>query len=263
MAKKQGRESPLFIRSAEKVFRVLELFGAQTPALTVSQVAQLADLDASSAQRCTHTLETLGMLKRVPETKAYALSPNALSFGQRYLSSVPLMEHAVPYAVDLNRKFEEMTSLSVLEGNSVIFILRLPGRQFLNAHITIGFHLPAFCTAPGLAILSRSPESMVEVVLKSSDQRKFTDETQTDPKAIRKRIKHIQEAGSVVTSEEYLIGDVSVAAPILGENGQALAAINVAMPTARWSKEQVEQNVAPAVRKTAAIVSHRFGYREN
>ena len=67
----------------------------------------------------------------------------------------------------------------------------------------------------------------------------------------------------MVTSEEYLIGDVSVAAPILGENGQALAAINVAMPTARWSKEQVEQNVAPAVRKTAAIISHRFGYREN
>lgn len=259
---KSGRESPLFIRSTEKVFRVLELFGPGHPSLSVSQVAKLANLDLSAAQRCTHTLETLGLLKRIEGSKSFCLSPQTLFIGQRYLSSIPLMELATPYAVELNRRFEEMTSLSVLEHQDVVFISRLPGRQFLNAHITVGYRLPAFCTAPGLAILSKSPEATIEEALAGSSIRELTPNTETDTNKIRERIKRIREEGYVVTCEEYLLGDISVASPIIGESGYAVAAINVAVPTLRWDREEVESKMAPVVRQTAQSISHRFGFHD-
>jgi len=246
--------------STEKVFKVLSVFDAATPCLSVSQIAEKAQMDVSAAQRCTHTLETLGYLTRLNGSKQFCLSAQNLFFGQRYLSSQPLVEFATQYMVELNRTFEEMTSLTVLHNDQIIFVSRLPGRQFLNAHITIGYGLPVYCTAPGLAILSGLPAETAGKIIKEADLQKITPHTIVDEERIMRRIAKAAEDRFIVTCEETILGDISVAAPVFSQEGRAVAAINVAVPTVRWTTEKSVSEIAPQVRQAAQAVSIRLGH---
>ena len=52
------------VNSVEKAFRVLSAFGRRHQTLNLSQVASETGMDLSAAQRFTHTLTTLGYLRR-------------------------------------------------------------------------------------------------------------------------------------------------------------------------------------------------------
>ena len=62
---------PLFNQSVEKAFAILEAFGGERRALNLSEVAAAAGMTKSSAQRCTHTLEQLGYLRRDPHVRRW------------------------------------------------------------------------------------------------------------------------------------------------------------------------------------------------
>ncbi len=64
---------PLYNQSVEKALAVLEIFGEKGRALNLSEIAAATAMTASSAQRCTHTLERLGYLRRDPQLKRWVL----------------------------------------------------------------------------------------------------------------------------------------------------------------------------------------------
>src|SRR5438552_1193831 len=90
-AKKAAARSTLFVNSVEKAMTVLKAFDASRPRLTLSQIASLADMDLSGAQRFTYTLLNLGYLHKDEETKTYSLSPQVFDLSYHYLSSNELV----------------------------------------------------------------------------------------------------------------------------------------------------------------------------
>src|SRR5215207_9386504 len=79
------RQSPLFVGSTEKAFQVLHAFDGPQRQMPLSMIAKLADLDRSATQRLVHTLETLGYIRRVHNTRNYALTSKLMQFGYNYL----------------------------------------------------------------------------------------------------------------------------------------------------------------------------------
>lgn len=63
--------SSLFIGSTEKTFRVLEAFNGPQRRMTLADIARRAQLDRSATQRAVHTLEALGYLRRIQDTRTY------------------------------------------------------------------------------------------------------------------------------------------------------------------------------------------------
>ncbi|UXN06561.1 IclR family transcriptional regulator [Bartonella sp. HY761] len=249
------RDSSLFIGSTEKTFRVLHAFDAPQRQLPLSDIARLANLDRSATQRIVYTLETLGYLQRVRQTKNYALTSKILQFSYNYLKSNELIDKASPYLFAISRDIGETTNLQELDGNEVVFVARFPGQHLVNVDITIGSRLPAVFTATGTAILSRRPIDELDAILQSTVLNPLTPYSLTDPQKIRERILATKEKGYALISNETVMGDISLAAAITDEHGIAVAGLNISVPTTRWTVEQVEKELVPHVLVAATSIS--------
>ncbi|MHA6848066.1 IclR family transcriptional regulator [Ralstonia syzygii] len=251
----QSERSSLFISSTEKTFRVLHAFDGPSRHMTLIDIARAADLDRSATQRVVYTLEALGYLYRVPETRNYGLTSKVLQFSYNYIRANELIDKASPYLLDISRQLGETTNLQELDGHEIVFVARFPGRHLVNVDIVVGARLPAMFTASGIAILSRLPEQQAREILSQTRLEPMTHFTEINPDKLLERIRIAARRGYAVVENETVLGDISVAAPITDHDGIAVAAINISVPTTRWSIERVEAELAKHVQVAATSIS--------
>jgi DNA-binding IclR family transcriptional regulator len=247
--------STLFISSTEKAFRVLHAFDGAQRTMTLAEIARAAQLDRSSAQRIVHTLEVLGYLRRAPESKSYGVTCKLLQFSYNYVRGNALIDKASPYLLDISRTIGETANLHELDGTDVVFIARFPGQHLVNIDIAVGRRLPAFFTASGTAILSRLPAERQREVLDQTRLQPMTPHTEVDPQRLMQRVQRARETGYAVITNETVMGDISVAAPITDHDGHAVAAINISVPTTRWTVASVEDKLVQQVQVAATSIS--------
>ena len=209
----------------------------------------------SSAQRCTHTLERLGLLRRDARVKRWVLTPRTLSVAHAYLSGYALLEQATTHLIDLNQESGESVSLSEPDDTDMVFIARFPSHKRFFIHMPIGRRLPMYCTASGRAYLSALPAAEVQRILRRSALRQFTPTTLTDAAKILERIAAAREAGYEWSDQECYRGDVTIAAPILGDDGLPVGAINISAPTSRWTLTELRSKLSSVLLETARAAS--------
>ena len=256
-----GRESPYFVQSVEKAVGVLSVFTGEQRALSLSEIARRSGLDMSAAQRFVYTLKVIGLISKCEDTRRYTLTPKLLHFGYSYMRSSDLVNRCTPHLIELNNTSSETINLTVLDEAEVVFVMRFVSRRIANFDTIVGSRLPAFCTAPGLAMLATFDDTMVDKVLARSELKPHTRFTVTNPKLIRKKIADIRKLGYGVVSEEVVLGDISIAAPVIGEDGRAIGAINVAVPTDHWSVERAKSEFADSVVASAQRSPWRMDWR--
>jgi IclR family pca regulon transcriptional regulator len=256
-------ESALYVQSVEKAMKVLMAFDGTKRHLSLSEIAALTDLDNSAAQRFTHTWTALGYLVKDPSTRKYELSPRLLDFTYHYLASSELVQRATPVLQRLARETEEVCNLTVPDGSDIVFVVRIVSRNAMNPNVIVGTRLPAYCTAPGLAMLSSWTEEEVDRVLVGSQLVKHTSSTVTDAKKIKARLARIRAAGYAHTEDELYPDDISTAAPVLDAHGRAIGALNIAVSRVRWDASSDEKRYASLLRDAAqAISSPRLPHRK-
>jgi IclR family transcriptional regulator, pca regulon regulatory protein len=246
---------PLFNQSVEKAFAILEAFGGERRALNLSEVATAVGMTKSSAQRCTHTLERLGYLRRDPRVKRWVLTPQALNMAHSYLSGHPLIEQATTHLIDLNQASGESVSLSEPYEADMVFIARFPSHKRFFIHMPVGRRLPMFCTASGRAYLSGLPTAEVQKLLRRSPLKAFTPQTITDPAEILNQVEAAREAGYAWADQEYYRGDITIAAPVFGDDGAPVAAVNISVPSSRWSLADLRAKLSSVLMETARACS--------
>ncbi|WP_227460321.1 IclR family transcriptional regulator [Cupriavidus pauculus] len=248
-------DSKLYVTAVERALKVLMAFDASRRHLSLSQISALTGLDISAIQRFAFTLTSLGYLRRDEGTKKYELSPRLLDFAYHYVASNEMLERALPYVQQLALDTEEATNLSVLDEADVVFVSRIVSRHVLSRNFQVGSRMPAFCTAPGLAMLSTLADGDVADILRKSQLVQYTRLTVTQPEQILARLCAIRERGYAFTQEEYLLGDHSVAAAVVDRSGVAHAAINIAVAKPRWHGADDERRFADLVIAASAAIS--------
>ncbi len=262
-AKKAGGDSAdpsassLYVQSVEKAMKVLTAFDGTKRQLSLSEIASLTGFDMSATQRFTYTLSALGYLFKDPDSRKYELSPRLLDFTYHYLTSNDLVSRATPYLQQLGSETEEATNLTVLDDTDIVFVLRIVSRNVFNAHVITGSRLPAYCTAPGLAILATLDDGDIDDILSRSNLVQYTASTVHEPHKIKKRIEQIRKQGYAHTEDEYFVSDISTAAAITNAHGRGIGAVNIAVARSRWNTERDERRVADLVISTASAISTR------
>ncbi len=254
-----GRDSPLFVGSLEKGLRVLGAFDETRRTLRLTEIAAATGLDKSAAQRFTHTLFELGYLRKDGKTKHYSLAPKVLELGFTYLRTDALVERAAPYLLEANRRSEETVNLTELDGTEVVYVARVPSRHVISVDVILGTWLPAYCTAPGRAILAFLEEDEARDILERSDRIAYTDTTETDIDALMGRLAQARRDGYAVAAGEYYIGDLSIAAPVFDFSCRPVAAVNMAVPSGRWTVAEVRKRLSGIVLETARAITRTEG----
>ncbi len=246
--------SSLYVQSVEKAMKVLMAFDGSQRQLSLSEIAGLTGMDLSAAQRFTYTLATLGYLNK-DHGKKYELSPKLLDFTFHYLSSSELVNRAAPYLQQLSAETEEATNLTVMDNTDIVFVQRIVSRHVFNANVIVGTRLPAWCTAPGLALLATYPDDEVDDIFDRSHFVQHTPATITDRAQIWASVEQVRQQRFAHVEDQFFYGDVSTAAAILDGAGRGIGAVNVAVSRSRWVAERDMRRYADLLISTASSIS--------
>lgn len=251
-------ESALVVASVGKAFRVLAVFKPNHRRLSLSQIASLAELDMSAAQRFTHTLVHLDLLRKDPDKKLYELSPRMLDFAYQYIAANEFVSRATPFLQQLSVETEETVNITTLDGGEVVFLQRFVSRYVLTPEVIVGSRIPAYCTSSGLAMLSVLPEARARAILAASDRVKHTQHTITDVDEIMERLKRFREIGYAHTENELYLGDIATAVPVTASDGSLAGAINAAVARPRWKGAEDEVRISSLLMAAARAISSRL-----
>ena len=252
--RRDPRDSGLFVQSLEKGLAVLKAFDAQHRDMSLPELALAAGVSKSAAQRFAHTLETLGYLRRNPRTRRLSLAPRTLDVGFAYLQSHWLIDHANPFLLELNRTCHETVNLSEPDGTSMVFVARFTSHRHMPIHMPVGRRLPMFCTASGRAYLSAIDRTAARELLRTSDRQRYTPNTIVDLGKLEALLDEAREVGYAWANEEYYRGDLNFAIAVRDARGTALAAVNVSLPTSRWTIEAGREQIVPHLLQTARVI---------
>src|SRR5919202_3507385 len=144
-----------FVQSLERGLAVIRAFSAERPQLTLSEVARATGLDRAAARRFLLTLADLGYVHS--DGRSFMLAPRVLELGYAYLSSISLPEVAEPHMERLVADVHESSSVSVLDGDDIVYVARVPVSRIMTVSINVGTRFPAYATSMGRVLLAGLP----------------------------------------------------------------------------------------------------------
>lgn len=239
-----------FVQSLERGLAVIRAFDAEHPQLTLSEVARAAGLTRAAARRFLLTLVELGYM-RTDGGRLFSLRPRILELGYSYLSSLSLPEVAQPHMETLVAQVHESCSMSVLDGDEVVYVARVPTKRIMTVAISVGTRFPAYATSMGRVLLAAQPPAWLDEYLASTELRPLTRRTITDPAKLRAALARILTQGFAIVDQELEEGLRSLAAPIHGDDGSVIAALNVSAHASRGSSEVIRKELLPPLLDTA------------
>src|SRR3954466_13929196 len=130
-----------FVQSLERGLSVIRAFGADDPELTLSDVARRTGLTRAAARRFLLTLTDLGYVRT--DGKHFALTPRILALGFAFLSSLTLPEVAEPHLERLPAELRGSSSVSVRDGDEIVYVGRVPTSRIMRVSINVGTRFPA------------------------------------------------------------------------------------------------------------------------
>lgn len=249
----QGSSDRNFVTALARGLAVIQAFGHGRPRMSLAEVAQVVDLPRAAVRRSLLTLKELGYV--ASDGKLFYLTPAILRLGFSYLASQPLSQIAQPYVNRLRERFQESSSVSVLDSNEIIYIARATAIRLLSSALNIGSRLPAYCTSMGRVLLSSLDEDQLNAYFKSVKLIRFTDRTVTNEAELRQILAQVREAAYCIIDQEREIGLRSIAVPVRNRAGTVVAALNISGQAGRLEISQMRTELLPALQDTASEIA--------
>ncbi len=243
-----------------KALRVLDAFGEQSAAWSEAALRDHVEIPSTTLNRILRSFEHAGYLMRGDDGR-YRLGVAAVRLGNRASASLDLPVVLEAHLRDLAHRTEELVILAVPHFTtgqaSYLAVVDCPKRLRVTAEI--GTSVPLSAGATAKTILAFRPSADIDAVLERAPAR-LAAGTIVDRTRIRTQLSAIAERGWGLSWEETCDGAWAVAAPILDDEGHALAAFGVATPISRHSPE-VEAGNRDAVIDVAALATSTLGQR--
>jgi DNA-binding IclR family transcriptional regulator len=226
-------------RSLVYGFTLLRQFTAEEPVRGIAELAHALDVSRPTAHRYASTCLELGYLEQAP-LRRYRLARRATEPGLAMLGSLALVRHARPILRELRQSAGRTVSLAMLDGTDVLYLQRLcgfaHGQYELEKGLGTGSRRPARSTAAGKALSAVSDESEGQEP-QGSDPVEFV----LDDGGLRREAR-------------------GLAVAIIAQ-GEPTCAIEITVPRANMSAEQLTAELGEHLRQAASALQAALGNR--
>jgi IclR family transcriptional regulator, acetate operon repressor len=214
---------------------------APDPGLTLSELAARGGLPPSTVSRLARLLEEHGLARRLAD-KRYVPGPTLLAIGLRSLRRLPSdrFHDAVQNLADLTG---ESVSVGILLGDEITLVTRRESAHALRYVATVGDVIAPHESAMGKVILAHSgPARRARIVRRAAG-----DRADVVLAGLEDELAETRETGIGRDEESFAVGLRCVAAPIVGSDGDAVGAVSISGPSARFTRELADRFL-PALR---------------
>lgn len=235
---------------------ILQAFNQQTQEMTITEIAEILDVNRSSAFRLIYTLESCGFLRKASQ-KTYALDSKVMELGFNSLARQSLLDLATPLMKELRDQTQLAVHLSILEGTHIVFINNIQSNGTFTSNIGLGTRWPAHATVIGQMLLADLTEAEIKEHYKGFNQwDTFSELTPKNLKELLQRLHFVKTQRSMVSWGHYNHDMAACAAPIYKQSTSKMAAVlSVSCPLGSYDEQYFRNEVAEAVIQTADKIS--------
>jgi IclR family pca regulon transcriptional regulator len=248
-----------FVQSLDRGLAVIRCFSSEHPSLTLSEVAERTGLTRAAARRFLLTLQELGYVGS--SGRQFSLRPRVLALGYAYLSSFSVSQIAQPHLEDLAEELHESCSVSVLDGDDLVYVARASANRIMTIALTVGTRLPPYPTSMGRVLLAHLPEADLDAYLSRATLRKLTNHTITSEEELRTVLQAVRSRGWAAVDQELEAGVRSIAVPIRDSSRKVVAAINTSAHAARVPMRALEREFLPRIQEAARQIDSELAAR--
>ena len=222
MEEKQVTGTQSIDRACDLLIRVINGEDPQT----LSELVAATGLAKGTTSRILSALERSGLLGRSP-IGGFEAGPVLNQFAVRGGAYTALIGSLTPAMERIADITHETVSLAVTGHSGIDNIAQVEGSYLLGSRNWVGESVPSHCSAAGKVLIAFGGATV------PSSLAPRTVETITDFTVLDEQIRKARETGYAVIRNELEQGLVSVAIPVMGENGKAMAALSVSGPAER------------------------------
>jgi DNA-binding IclR family transcriptional regulator len=243
------------IQSVDRALRVLAvLSGARR--MSLGEIAARLELPPSTVHGIVRTLVAHGMVLQERDSGRYRLGPATLRLGNVYLDTLDLRSRVVPWAEDLAVRTGFAIRTGVLLPPEVVVVHHAPRPDGSRQMPEVGIVIPAHASALGKVLLAYDETDREKLLAATSELPSMTGDTVTDPEALRVQLLEVHVTGLAAEVEEAVLGECSLAAPVVDASGTVVGAIGLVVPSTEWP---VDPAAVDALRTAARTTSRELG----
>jgi IclR family acetate operon transcriptional repressor len=239
-----------------RTLRAMELL-----AIAPRSAPELADglgVHVRTARRVLKRLESEGYVTLSDDRRRrYRPTMRVVALAGQVVERAELTSTAVPHVHALREHLGRGCHLCVPSYLSALCLVHDAGDVGSGPRPHLRELVPCHCTAAGKALLAWR-ESWREAVLAESLE-SFTERTTTGPESLRRELGRTVARGYAVEDREYEPDTRGLAAPVLDEGGEAIAALAVVAPTGDLPADRYGE-LGAAVMRAAADLSRELGF---
>ncbi|KIC15569.1 IclR family transcriptional regulator domain-containing protein [Leisingera sp. ANG-DT] len=199
--------------SFAKGLAVLAVFDAETPSMTLAEIARRSGQDRATARRGALTLVQAGYLRQ--DGRMLSLTPRVLALAGGFLQANQFGRRVQPVLNRHARQMQIEVTLAMLDQGRVLLLAQ---STVEHGHITYGFtagsHIPLAHTSLGRMLLAGLPEEEAASVLAAAEIPRHTSQSLTDPGTILQCVAQAREQGYCLTDSEFEAGITGYAVPV-------------------------------------------------
>jgi DNA-binding IclR family transcriptional regulator len=221
------------IQSVERAAAILRLLASGGRSLSVAELSRGVGLPKGTLHGILRTLVHVGFVEQDPVTSRYRLGATLLHLGSSYLDVNELRSQALNWADALAGRSGESVWIGTLHEDQVLVIHHVFRPDDSMQVLQVGTLLPLHATALGKVLLAFDPYAACTEPLTA-----FTPKAICDPQTLEAELDLVREQGWASEVEEFVEGEVGLAAAIKDSRGIVVGAIGI-----RGAIERLAQGV--------------------
>lgn len=249
---------PEHVKSSARTLDILEMVARTSKGGTLTEIGQTLDIPLSSLHALMGTMVDKGYLTR-HDSGRYCLGRKIGGLVAAYFAQMGLLSLAAPYMDQLAQRSGETVSLSILQGDEIVFVDKRAGAGFVQVVNPVGTRLPAHATGSGKVMLAYLSENELGVLYPHEDLRACTPSTISTRKDLFQALEWVREHGYAYDEGESDEQVWAVAACIRDGQGTPVGALSMVAPAFRVGEEHLDE-WRHWVTEAAEQVSRVFGF---
>ncbi|WP_201274092.1 IclR family transcriptional regulator [Microvirga brassicacearum] len=221
------------VRSVERAVALLRAFTPDRPRLSLTELAQIAELDKGTARRILHTLSMTGLVSFDPRAQRYMLDAGICEIASAVQVGLDLREIASPILAEVTELTSASAFLWVHHDDAALCVdrVRAPLFHIDATWFAVGARTALNCGAGPRIILAYISDEERERSLAGEMPRR-TPLSETAPAKLRKAAGSIREKGWELAQDDFYIGLAALGVPIFDRGGGFAGAVSITSLTA-------------------------------
>jgi IclR family transcriptional regulator, acetate operon repressor len=249
----EGRD-PSVDSPLARAFAILDFVAGRGRPVQITEIVAAIGVPPPTAHRLAVTLEERGMLQRALGSRKFILGPAMASLAFKTVTALINDAKQRSILLALSERISEQVEIAIVRDNQVVFVETVKPVHAAGLQIATGTRAPLHCTSSGKIFLSRLTTMALEKLIRSLPLDRYTPATITNDDDLLKELAVVRRRGWATNNEEFNLGVVGCAVPVLGDKGVFIASLGVSAPIARADLDKVKSFI-PLLKTAAQEIS--------